>query len=416
MKDQKQSSKAKARIAVVSPFIDKHHGTERGVVEWLTRLESDYDIHLYSQRVEDVDLSTFTWHRIPTIPGPHLVNYLWWFAANHFYRWRDRRFRELGYDLVFTPGVNCFDADVIAVYIVFAEFYRQTREELRFRANTPWFWPRLLHRRLYYGLIKGLERRIYTNPRNHLFVIARKTAKDIKTFFRREDDLPVAYIGLDHAIFNPAARKARRQPMREELGLPEDSFVLLLIGNDWKKKGLSTIIEALLRLKPLPITLLVAGQDDRTPFLSKIHDYGLDAKVRFLPSRSDVIAYYSAADAYIGPSLEDTFAFPPMEAMGTGLPVITTATNGTSEIMTHGVDGFVLQDPADVTTLADLIERLYRDPQLRQRMGEAAASASRRYTWDRSAQTVGSVLREVLRTKLEQSNIGELPRGMRKLV
>jgi UDP-glucose:(heptosyl)LPS alpha-1,3-glucosyltransferase len=401
---------------VVSPFIDKRHGTERGLVEWLTRLESDYDIHLYSQRVEDMDLPTFTWHRIPTLPGPHLVNYLWWFAANHFYRWRDRRFHGLGFDLVFTPGVNCFDADVIAVYIVFAEFYRQTREELRFRANTPRFWPRLLHRRLYYGLAKWLERKIYTNPRNHLFVIARKTAKDIKTFYEREDDFQVAYIGLDHATFNPSARKARRQQIREELGLPEASFVLLLIGNDWKKKGLSAIIEALLRLKPLPITLLVVGQDDRTPFLSKIHDYGLDTKVRFLPPRSEVIAYYSAADAYVGPSLEDTFAFPPTEAMGTGLPVITTATNGTSEIMTHGVDGFVLQDPTDVPALADLIERLYRDLQLRQRMGEAAASTTQQYTWDRSADIVGSVLEEVLRTKLEKSSCKELRRRLRKLV
>jgi len=394
---------AKPRLAVVSPFIDKRHGTERGVVEWLTRLSGEYEIHLYSQRVEDMDLSIFTWHRIPTLPGPHLVNYLWWFVANHFYRWKDRRFHGLRYDLVLTPGVNCLDADVVAVYIVFAEFYRQVREQLKFRSNPVRFWPRLLHRHIYYGLIKKLERKLYANPGNHLFVIARKTANDIKTFYHREDSFEVAYIGIDHATFNPAARLARRRQMREELGLPENGFVLLLIGNDYKKKGLQNVIEALKKLNPLPITLLVAGQDDRTPFLSKIHEYGLDGRIQFLPVRSDVIAYFGAADVYIGPSLEDTFAFPPTEALGTGLPVITTATNGTSEIMTHGVDGFVLQDATDVGAMADLIELLYRDPQLRQRIGEAAAATAQQYTWDRSACTVEAVLKEVLRTKMEQS-------------
>jgi hypothetical protein len=45
------------RIAVVSPFIDKRHGTERRIAEWITRLPADYEIDIYSQRVEDVDLT-----------------------------------------------------------------------------------------------------------------------------------------------------------------------------------------------------------------------------------------------------------------------------------------------------------------------------------------------------------------------
>jgi len=104
---------SRPRVAVVSPFIDKRHGTERHLAEWLPRLANRYEIHLYSQRVEDMDLSNIVFHPIPRIPGPHLFNYLWLFAANHFCRWRDRRFRGLIYDLLFTPGINCLDADVI---------------------------------------------------------------------------------------------------------------------------------------------------------------------------------------------------------------------------------------------------------------------------------------------------------------
>src|SRR5438067_1980936 len=46
----------KPRLAVVSPFIDKCHGTERRVAEWISRLDEDFEIHVYSQRVEDVNL------------------------------------------------------------------------------------------------------------------------------------------------------------------------------------------------------------------------------------------------------------------------------------------------------------------------------------------------------------------------
>ena len=64
---------SKPRIAVVSPFIDKRHGTERAVAECVQRLSGEYEIHVYSNRVEDLDLDKITWHRIPALPGPHLL-------------------------------------------------------------------------------------------------------------------------------------------------------------------------------------------------------------------------------------------------------------------------------------------------------------------------------------------------------
>src|SRR5882762_4905526 len=124
------------RIAVVSPFIDKCHGTERRVAEWVSRLTGDYEFHVYSERVNDLDLSKIVWHRVHGIPGPHLIKYLWWFAANHLQRWWDRRFRGLRADLVYSPGINCMDAGAISVHIVFAEFYRQINRNCA-SASTP---------------------------------------------------------------------------------------------------------------------------------------------------------------------------------------------------------------------------------------------------------------------------------------
>ncbi len=123
------------RIAVVSPFVDKKHGTERIVAEFLTRLSSEFEFHLYSQRVEDLELGRIVWHRVPTLPAPHLLAYLWWFAANQIQRWRDTRIRGLSFDLVYSPGINCLDVDAITVHAVFARMRERLRDELRLDNN-----------------------------------------------------------------------------------------------------------------------------------------------------------------------------------------------------------------------------------------------------------------------------------------
>ena len=152
-------------------------------------------------------------------------------------------------------------------------------------------------------------------------------------------------------------------------------------------------------LADLPVLLLVAGNDERYSYESLIIKSGLTGRVRFLPSRQDVAFYYAAADAYVGPSIEDTFALPPEEAMACGLPVITTITNGTSEIMTDGVDGFILNDPNDVQTLASKIRLLCENEELRQRIGEAAAETTKKYTWERNGQQFREIFAEILRRK-----------------
>jgi glycosyltransferase involved in cell wall biosynthesis len=372
------------RIAVVSPFIDKRHGTERRIAEWITRLPPECEIHIYSQRVEDLDLTSMRWHRIPRVPGPHLLNFLWWLAANHLWRWWDARVRGLPPDLVYTAGTNCWDADLISVHIVFAEFVRLAAPELRFSTNPVRFWLRLIHRSLYYRLIIFLERRMYTNPSAGLILIAKKTAEDLKRHYGVSGPFPIVYIGLDKEIFNPELRKRMRPEVRAQLGLRDNKFVLVLVGNDWKKKGLVTLMKALALLKDLPLVLVVAGKDDPAPYQRRIRELGLEEKVKFFPSRPDVQWYYAAADVYTGPSLEDTFAQPPAEAMACGLPVITTATNGTAEIMTDGFDGLILQDPNDVDGLAERIRWFYEHPEQRESIAAHATETASKYTWDRN--------------------------------
>jgi glycosyltransferase involved in cell wall biosynthesis len=391
--------KAKPRIAVVSPFLDKRHGSERITIEWLSHLPDEFDIHVYSQRVEDFDESKFTWHRIPKLPGPHLLNFLWWLAANRLWRYWDGRFRNLRHDLVFSAGANCLDADAICVHIVFAAYTKQVRGGMNFLRNLIWEWARLLHRKLYYRVAVWMERRAYKNRKTMLVVYSRKTARELKQFYGRTDRIPVLHLGLDHSVFNTTVRATLRERARGALKVPPEQFTLILVGNDWRNKGVPVLLDALGHLRDLPVGLLIVSREDQFSCRRLVTEKKLEDRVLFLPPRNDIEFYYAAADAYAGPSLQESYGIPPAEAMACGLPVIVSAAAGVSEIVTSDVDGMVLDDPTDAITLATMIRRLHEDKELRNRLGNKACETARRYTWDRNGRDLAVIFEEILQRK-----------------
>jgi UDP-glucose:(heptosyl)LPS alpha-1,3-glucosyltransferase len=389
----------KPRIAVVSPFLDKQHGTERCVAEQLERLASDYEFHVYSTRIADMDLRGITWHPIPAIPGPHLVKYVWFFCANHVWRWFGRASGKIDFDLTYSPGINCFDAELIAVHIVFAEFFERVHGSSIARSNQSGSWLRTLHRRLFYRLIIWLERRIYTRQALPLIAVSQKVENDLERFYGRTNSCFVVYNGIESTKFNPQVRECLRGRARSNFGYSASDFVLLLIGNDWRKKGLSCLLEAAVLLRDRRVKIAVVGKDEVSSFQAVLESKDLDSSVRFLPLRPDPEFYYAAADAYAGPSLEDAFGIPPLEAMACALPVIVSRQSGVSELITHGEDGYILEDPEQPEELAPLIAGLYKDQELRERMGRRAAETACKYTWEGNAARFREVLLGVLAKK-----------------
>ena len=391
------------RLAVISPFLDKRHGTERVILEQIERFRRnrDAEIHIYSQRIEDLsDISIFQggheeksgsvlWHRIPSFPGPHLFGYIWWFLANHFYRWWDSR--KLRYDLVYSPGVNAFDADVIAVHIVFHEFYRRIKPHISLKNRRLRDWPVLIHRHLYYRLIMALERRVYQRKQTRIIAISNLVSRHLQEFFSRSDS-DVVPNAVDTNRFTPAVRAERRVYARNFLQLSADQFALLMIGNDWAKKGLEALLSCLSDCVGLPLRLFVVGHDDQTIFTPMIERLGLRQCVHFHPPTSEIENFYAAADLYVSPSLEDSFALPPLEAMACGLPVITSVNNGGAQAITDSVDGFVLDNPKDVSALSGLVRRLYEDSELQSYIGQNAARTAKSYSWDRNAEQTWDIL------------------------
>ena len=401
------------RIAVVSPFLDRRHGAERCVVEQIEDFcrRPGTEIHIYAQEIQDLEVvrdaglrernhasGKPVWHRIPKLTGPHLFNYLWWFAANTSLRWFHRTFRSLSYDVVYSPGINCPDADAIVTHVIFHEFFLHVREGLRLRSAPLRSWPATIHRTLYYRLIRFLENWIFPNPGVRLAGVSNLTARELSQTAKR-DDISVIPNAVDCAKFNSEERLRRRAESRAAFYFSDADFVLLLLGNGWNNKGLAALLEAMGTLRDLPVKLLVVGRDNRAPFQAQIRKLQLDARVIFAEPSPDVLHFYAAADAYASPSLHDSFALPPLEAMACGLPVITSVQNGGSQIITEGMDGFVLNDPEDVSRLAELIRNLCEQPGLCLRVGSCAATTARSYTWERNASETWSFLLSAFRRK-----------------
>src|SRR5260370_14244342 len=184
-------------------------------------------------------------------------------------------------------------------------------------------------------------------------------------FFGRED-VPVIRHGVDTETFHPAARAKRRDSERASLGIQPADFCILMIGNDWKNKGLDTLLIAFRECSELSLTLLVAGSDDRRAYEQAIRNLHLESKIRFLGSSPDVMGFYAAADAYVAPSLEDAYGLPILEAMACGLPVIASSRAGATGNICDGCDGLVLLDPEEAHELAALLRTIASAVSLRQ--------------------------------------------------
>jgi UDP-glucose:(heptosyl)LPS alpha-1,3-glucosyltransferase len=396
------------RLAVVSPFVDRRHGTERALAELLERLARDYncEIHLFAERVEDLAVTgsrtaaagesgRIVWHKVPWVPGPHLVRFLGWMAANGFLRWWQSIFHGVSFDLVLSPGINCLHADVILVHVVFQRLRELSQERVTEELRQPGSL-RDVHRRAYYRLLTALERRVYSDRKTSLAAVSQHTADLLKQYFQR-DDVRVIPNGVDTGEFCMSARAERRDQARRNLAFRDSDFVLLLIGNDWRVKGVPAVLEAMAQLPALPLHFLVVGDDAAGGFREKANRLGVLERCHWEAPRPEVMDFYAAADVYISPSREDSFGLPVAEAMACGLPVITSSQAGVSALLHDGFDGFVPPDPEDTQELAGIIKRLCGDSTLRRIVGEAAARKAQAWTWDRSAAQVWSLLQDSVR-------------------
>jgi UDP-glucose:(heptosyl)LPS alpha-1,3-glucosyltransferase len=367
----------------------------------MERLVTDYqcEVHLYSQRVQDLAVLSpashassshpaVIWHRVPSIPGPHLLQFLFWLAANKLCRFRDRWFRGIRFGAVFSPGINATDADLVLVHAVFHRL-----KELQDSRSSGGF--RGLHRSLYYRLLCGLENRVYRRKNVHLAAVSQHAAKQLSQYFGRQD-VAIVPNGVDLSRFSPSARLQRRAHARQTLSRTDEVPLLLLVGNDLRNKGLPTLLQALSQCRDLPWHLCVVGSDSSAVYSAEIEQRELRSRITFAGEAADILTYYAAADIYVAPSLEDFFNLPALEAMACGLPVILSSSAGMSDYLKDGVDGLVLRNPQDANELAAALRGLLADPSLCTTLGANASQTAALFSWDRHAAEIYRLLHDAV--------------------
>ena len=157
-------------------------------------------------------------------------------------------------------------------------------------------------------------------------------------------------VPLDRFRSDPALR----EKSRVDLKLKPDEVALLFAGSGWERKGLRFAIEAFELCRDRKLRLLVAGRGDARGYKPK--RFFTEEPIRFLGEVADLRPIYAAADIFILPSIYDPFSNACLEALASGLPVITTHDNGFSEIIENGVHGSIVDRSSDSAALRDAIQ------------------------------------------------------------
>ena len=155
-----------------------------------------------------------------------------------------------------------------------------------------------------------------------------------------------------------------REKSRANLNLKQDQIALLFAGSGWERKGLLFAIEALALCKDRKLRLLVAGRGNARPYETTRLHFWREEPVQFLGELTDLVPLYAAADMFILPTIYDPFSNACLEALACGLPVITTRSNGFSEIIENDVHGSIVEGAGNLIALRDAI-RFWSDPSRR---------------------------------------------------
>jgi UDP-glucose:(heptosyl)LPS alpha-1,3-glucosyltransferase len=209
-----------------------------------------------------------------------------------------------------------------------------------------------------------LEESLFTRHKAQRVIAASQmVANEIVDLYRypaERIDLVRNGVPLDRFRFDPELR----EKSRAELNLKQDQIALLFAGSGWERKGLLFAIQAMALCKDRRIRLLVAGRGDARPYKTTRLRFWREEPVRFLGEIVDLVPVYAAADMFILPTIYDAFSNACLEALACGLPVITTRSNGFSEIIEDGVHGSIVEDPGNLIGLREAI-RFWSDPSRR---------------------------------------------------
>jgi len=257
-----------------------------------------------------------------------------------------------------------------------------------------------------------LEKAMFASGRLRAVIANSERGREeiVRRFGLPPERIAVVRNGVDLARFPPGRRDAASSALRSSLGIGPDETIFLYVGSGFSRKGVGALTRAAVRLAwtGAGFRVVVVGKGDAGPYRRILRAGGAEGRVRFTGPVAGAAEYLLGADAFVFPAIYEPFSNACLEAMAAGLPVITTAVNGVSEVIRDGVSGLVVDDPMDDAVIAERMGALL-DGTLRRRMGAAARRAAETLTPERNVSGTLAVLTRAWAEKTGGG--GEPPRG-----
>ena len=386
------------RIAFITPSVNYQAGPAKVTAALIERLCEDHQVSVFSHSIEGIDLSKIRYYKVPVVTRPKILRGITFLVFSTIILAVFSLLRKRDFDIIHSTDY-VFPTDVITSH--FCE-----REGLRLeKANIIEIPHKSLSQKL-----KALDHRTYRRLQAFVEGLAfgRNSSKArivVSQSMKREfvhhygdaaESIIVIPNGVDLQKFNPANRIPCRDSVRQRHGISSGDFTLMFAGSYWERKGLRYIIEAL-SLVPRPdVKLLIVGSGDEKYYGQFAEIKQVRERVTFVPHSSNLWEYYAASDIFVFPTIYEPFGLVIIEAMASGLPVITSRVAGAADVIIDGVNGLLMTDPGDINDLASKIKLLLLNAELRKAIGERARETAEKLSWDRVAQKTLEVYNTVL--------------------
>jgi UDP-glucose:(heptosyl)LPS alpha-1,3-glucosyltransferase len=375
------------RIALLSQAVDDKTGIGRIVSSLAKQFwESGNEVHCLAQRIE-ITAQPFHVREVFGIPGSKALSKLAFrFSAGKIVP-------RLNCDIIHAFGVGAF-ANVVSAQ----SCHRAGLDVLNEHKDAHLAKGGL---GLYNRISLADEQRLLKSLHTKRIIAVSHLVKSqiMESYGVDHERISVVPNGVDVSRFDAVRQKTDRNEVRRVLGLSQEHFVLLFVGNEFGRKGLDALVRSLGVIRNESLRLLVVGADDPTPYKKVAKSLGCLDQIKFTGQVSAPERLFLAADTLVLPTLYEPFGVVVVEAMAAGLPVITTRFCGAVETMIHGEHGLYLQNPRDIDDLSRQILRVVSDEELRARLAANGKQEAKKYDWMPIALRILRIYHEIVASR-----------------
>ena len=372
------------KVLMISRAVNKYGGISRYIAEIAERISYENEVHILSAWY-GINNSNITLHQYTIPKKPYSLQIFTSFLkVSKLARKLDRKFH---FDVIHSSECEGNYQHIITAH----SCVRGAYEKLK--------WNNILVdaiRRIRPFVALGLkfEMLIYTKRKYNKIIAVSKGVKEelIHYYNLPSEDIVIIPNGVDLEEFKPD--KEKRRKIRETYEIADDEVVLMFSGYEFRRKGLEYIIKALPLVKG-KVKLLVVGKDDPNYYKELASKLGVMDKTIFTGFVPDISEYYAASDLFVFPTLYEPFGLVITEALASGLPVIVSEFAGATDIMNDECEGLLLKDPTNPKEIAEKVNVLVEDENLRKQMSRNARKTVEKYSWDEVARKILEIYEEV---------------------